>query len=333
MLAGLAGALVVAVLVSASMGAVRVPPLDVVRIVARHAGLDVGADVPAQQAAVVWSIRLPRIVLAALVGGGLAVSGAVLQGVFRNPLAEPGIIGVSAGAAVGAVGVIMAGWAAFGTATVPLAAFVGALVAAAAVWGFARSDGRTDVVMLVLAGIAVDVIGRAITGLATSAASDQQLRSIVFWSLGSAAGASWPVVASVAPFLVGGCLMLPALASRLDVLSLGDREAGHVGVRVERVRLAAIAGAALVTGAAVAVTGIIAFVGLVVPHLVRLWLGPAHHTLLWASVLGGAAMLVAADLLARTVASPRELPLGVVTALLGGPYLLVMLRRARRAAR
>ena len=140
------------------------------------------------------------------------------------------------------------------------------------------------------------------------------------------------MVASVAPFLVGGCLLLPALGTRLDVLSLGDREAGHVGLRVERVRLAAVAGAALVTGAAVAVTGIIAFVGLVVPHLVRLWLGPAHRTLLWASVLGGAAMLVIADLLARTVASPRELPLGVVTALLGGPYLLVMLRRARRGS-
>jgi iron complex transport system permease protein len=312
------------------MGAVPVAPLDVLAVIARRIGIDVQRDVPAQQAAVVWSIRLPRVVLTALVGGGLAVSGAVLQGVFRNPLAEPGIIGVSAGAAVGAVGVIMAGWATFGTATVSVAAFGGGLLAAGAVWIFAHADGRTDVVMLVLAGIAVDVIGRSITGLAASAATDQQLRSIVFWSLGSAAGATWRVVAGVAPFLVGGCLLIPALGSRLDVLALGDREAGHVGLRVERVRLAAIAGAALVTGAAVAACGIIAFVGLVVPHLVRLALGPAHRGLLWASVLGGAVLLVAADLLARTVASPRELPLGVVTALLGGPYLLVMLRRARR---
>ncbi len=328
--AALATLLTVAIGANLATGAVSISPAAVVGILADHAGLPVGADITTTQDAVLWQIRLPRTLLALLVGGALGAAGAALQATFRNPLAEPTVIGISSGAAAGAVLAIVAGASFLGPRTVPAAAFAGALVAVLAVLATARGSGRADILTLVLTGIAVSVIGSALTGLFTYYASDEELRGIVFWTLGSVGGATWSTLATVAPIIGIGLVALPCFARSLNLLALGEREARHLGVPVERVRLTVIVLSALVTGAAVAVAGIIGFVGLVVPLVIRLLVGPDHRVLLPASILGGALLLSVADLLARTVVTPQELPLGVVTALVGGPFFLWLIQRTRR---
>jgi iron complex transport system permease protein len=330
LLAGLTALLVVAVLLGAGIGAVPIAPRQVVAILAAHAGLDLGVAYTPEQDAVLWAIRLPRVVLGALVGAGLAVAGAALQGIFRNPLADPGLIGVSSGASLGAVLAIVVGVSAAGAFALPTAAFVGGLAATFLVYAFARSGGRTEVVTLLLTGLAVSAIASAAIGFLLFTATDAELRSVVFWSLGSLGSATWSGVAGAAPFVLAGAVLMPLFARPLDLLLLGEREARHLGVDTERVRLAVITLAALATGAAVAVAGVVAFVGLIVPHLVRLAAGPGHRVVLPASALGGAALLLLADLVARTVAAPAELPLGVVTSLIGGPFFLWLLHRTRR---
>jgi iron complex transport system permease protein len=321
--------LLVAFVANLGAGAVTISPGDVVRILLHHAGLIDGAD--HRFDAVVWQIRLPRAILAAVVGAALAVAGAGLQAVFRNPLAEPRVIGVANGAAVGAVATIVLGIEVVGIYTVPLAAFLTALATTAVVLGVATQGNRTEVVTLLLAGIAVEVTAAAATGLLIYMADDEQLRDIVFWTLGSLAGATWTQVAAVAPPVVIAAVALCALARDMDLLALGDREAGHLGAHPNRVRLAAVVLAALATGAAVAVAGVVGFVGLIVPHIVRMTVGPEHRRLVPASALGGAALLLGADLAARTLVIPSELPLGVVTALAGGPYFLWLIRSQRTA--
>jgi iron complex transport system permease protein len=217
-----------------------------------------------------------------------------------------------------------------GTRTVPAAAFLGALVAIVVIFATARGHGRADVLTLILTGIAVSVIASAVTGMLTYFASDEELRGIVFWTLGSVGGATWTTLGTVAPIIGAGLVLLPLFARSLNLLTLGEREARHLGMPVESVRLVVVVLAALVTGAAVAVAGIIGFVGLVVPHVIRLLVGPDHRVLLPASILGGALLLSLADLLARTVVTPQELPLGVVTALVGGPFFLWLIQRTRR---
>ncbi|MEV4380103.1 iron ABC transporter permease [Streptosporangium sp. NPDC049644] len=305
---------------SAGIGAVPVPFGEVAASIFGGSG---------PHDAVLWQIRFPRVVLSVLIGAALGVAGAAMQGVFGNPLAEPGVIGVSSGAAVGAVSAIVLGVSAFGGWSVTVAAFLGGLIATFAVYLFSRSAGRTEVVTLVLTGIAINAIAGAIVGLLTFLADDAQLRSISFWSLGSLGGATWPVVAAVALFTVAGLVLIPFFARALDVLALGERGARHLGVDTERVRVGVILLAALLTGAAVAAAGIIGFVGLVVPHLIRLAAGPGHRVLLPASALAGAVVLLAADLAARTLAAPADLPIGMLTALIGGPFFLWLLRRTR----
>jgi iron complex transport system permease protein len=321
--------LLIAFVANLGAGAVSIPPGEVLDILLRHAGL---TDGDAHRFdAVVWQIRLPRAVLAALVGAALAVAGAGLQAVFRNPLAEPRVIGVANGAAVGAVATIVFGIEVVGIYTVPLAAFLTALVTTAVVLGVATQGNRTEVVTLLLAGIAVEVTAAAATGLLIYWADDEQVRDIVFWTLGSLAGSTWTQVAAITPPVVVAAVALCALARDMDLLALGDREAGHLGAHPHRVRVIAVVLAALATGAAVAVAGVIGFVGLIVPHIVRMTVGPEHRRLLPASALGGAALLLGADLAARTLVIPSELPLGVVTALAGGPYFLWLIRSQRTA--
>lgn len=294
------------------------------------AGLDM------RDAIVVLDIRLPRTLLAACVGATLAVAGAVMQGIFRNPLADPGIVGVSSGAALAAVA-----WIVFGglvadivprwliNYSLPLAAFGGGLAATMLLHRMATRNGRTAVASLLFAGIALGSLTGAATGLIIFVASDQQLREFTFWSLGSLGGATWPRVGMMLPFvlvLLAGSLWL---ARGLDALALGEAEAFHIGVNVERLKRVAVVVVAAGVGAAVAVSGIIGFVGLVVPHLLRLSAGPAHRTLVIGSALLGAALLAGSDIFARVVASPAELPLGVVTALIGAPFFLWLLRRHR----
>jgi iron complex transport system permease protein len=322
--------LAAAVLLSVGIGAVSIGPLQVVAILADHAGVHLGVDYGRDQDAVLWSIRLPRVLLGVLVGAGLATAGAALQGVFRNPLADPGLIGVSSGASLGAVAAIVLGLTVAGSATLPLVAFAGGLAATFLVYLVARFDGRTEVVTLLLTGLAVNALAGAGVGGLLFVADDQQLRGVVFWSLGSLGGATWPLVLAALPCIALAALILPFFAPALNLMLLGEREARHLGVPVERVRMLVIALAALATGAAVAVAGIVGFVGLIVPHLMRLAAGPDHRLLLPASALLGASLLLLADLVARTVAAPAELPLGVLTSLLGGPFFLWLLRRTRR---
>jgi iron complex transport system permease protein len=328
---GLAALLGAALLLGVGVGAVSIAPGDAVAIVARHLGLDLGVAVDPRQDAILWAIRLPRVLLAALVGGALAVSGAALQGIFRNPLADPGIVGVASGASLGAVAAIVLGISGAFYGALQLSAFACGVLVALVVYALARHGGRTEVVTLLLTGVAVTALTGAAVGYLIARADDQQLRDVVFWSLGSVGAATWPLVAATAPFVCVGAVVALARTRELDLLSLGEREAGHLGMNVERVRLLLVGALALATGAAVAAAGVVAFVGLVVPHMVRLVAGPGHRVVVPASFLGGAALLVLADLVARTAVSPSELPLGVVTSLVGGPFFLWLIWRTRRA--
>lgn len=331
LLTGLTLLLPASVLLGVGIGAVRISPADAIAILVHHMGLGSAAGVDPQDDAILWVIRLPRVLLGALVGGGLAVAGAALQGMFRNPLADPGLVGVSSGASLGAVAAIVLGVNASIPGGLQACAFIGGIAAAMGVYALARHEGRTETVTLILTGVAVTAIVGAGIGLLLARADDAELRDVVFWSLGSLGGATWPVVGATAPFVTIGALAACARARELDLLTLGEREARHLGIHTERTRLLLIVATSLATGAAVAAAGVVSFVGLVVPHLVRLAVGPGHAVVLPASCLGGASLVVLADVAARTAAAPVELPLGVITSLVGGPFFLWLLWRTRRA--
>jgi iron complex transport system permease protein len=331
MLPVLAGLLLTLAVLSLGIGAVDVSPAQVTAILAKRVlGFDLGVDYSTQQELVLWNIRFPRILLGVMAGGALAIAGASLQGIFRNPLADPALIGSSSGAAVGAVSMIMLGIAPLGSFTLPVAAFGGSLVLTFLVYMLSRHGGQTEVVTLILTGVALNAIAFSAIGLMNFYASDAQLRSIVFWQMGSLGGTTWKVVYASVPLIAAGLLLLMTQRRNLNLMALGEREAYHLGVSTERVRMTVIALAALLSGVTVAACGIVGFVGLVVPHLMRLLLGPDHRTLIPASVLGGAALMIAADTVSRTLLAPLELPLGIVTALIGGPYFLFLLHSTRR---
>ncbi|RSS99965.1 iron ABC transporter permease [Streptomyces sp. WAC07149] len=327
--AGLLAALLLLALVSAGVGAYAIPTGDVLASVQHRAGLG-GAPLDRVGESVLWNVRLPRVALALLVGASLGCAGALMQGVFGNPLAEPGVIGISAGSAVGAVAAIALGLTFLGNWTVTACAFVAGLVTVGAVYLLSRSGGRTEVVTLILTGIAVNAFAGALIGLFVFFADSGQVNQITFWQLGSLAQATWPKVLAVLPCALAGLVAAPLYARRLDLLALGERPARHLGIDVERLRLALIVVVALLTAAAVAVAGVITFVGLLVPHLLRMANGPGHRFLVPGSALAGAVVLAGGDLAARTVARPAELPLGVLTALLGSPFFFWLLRRTRR---
>ncbi|MFI9309360.1 FecCD family ABC transporter permease [Streptomyces triculaminicus] len=326
---GMTAALLALCLLSAGLGAYDIPVGDVLGSLLHRAGLG-GEPLDRVGESVLWNVRLPRLALALLVGASLGCAGALMQGVFGNPLAEPGVIGVSSGAAVGAVASIALGLGFLGTWTVTACAFAGGLATVLLVYALARSGGRTEVVTLILTGIAVNAFAGALIGLCVFLADNAQLTQITFWQLGSLAQATWPKVLAVLPCALAGLAVAPWYARKLDLLALGERPARHLGVDVERLRLILVLVVALLTAAAVAVAGIITFVGLLVPHLLRMAAGPGHRFLVPGSALGGALVLVAADLAARTAAQPAELPLGVLTALFGSPFFFVLLRRTRR---
>ncbi|MFB7178352.1 iron chelate uptake ABC transporter family permease subunit [Streptomyces sp. NPDC056257] len=325
----LVAALLLLALVSAGTGAYRIPTPDVLASVQHRLGLG-GAPLDRVGESVLWNVRLPRVVLALLVGASLGCAGALMQGVFGNPLAEPGVIGISAGAAVGAVAAIGLGLSFLGNWTITVCAFIAGLVTVGSVYLLSRNGGKTEVVTLILTGIAVNAFAGALIGLFVFFADSGQVNQITFWQLGSLAQATWPKVLAVLPCALAGLLIAPFYARRLDLLSLGERPARHLGVDVERLRLSLILVVALLTAAAVAVAGVITFIGLLVPHLLRMANGPGHRFLVPGSALAGAVVLVAGDLAARTLAQPAELPLGVLTALIGSPFFFWLLRRTRR---
>ncbi|KQV38169.1 iron ABC transporter [Rhizobium sp. Root268] len=285
---------------------------------------------------IILDIRLPRAVLGLLVGAALAVSGAVMQGLFRNPLADPGLVGVSSGASLGAVLIIVLGsnlfgpvFAVFGFYTLPIAAFFGGLGTTLLLYRIATRSGQTSVATMLLAGIALAALAGAITGVLIFVADDQQLRDLTFWGLGSLAGASWTKVLAAAPIIVLSLLVVPFLARGLNALTLGEAAAFHMGVPVQRLKNVAIVSVAAATGASVAVSGGIGFVGIVVPHVIRLVIGPDHRFLLPASALLGGTLLIFADMIARTIVPPAELPIGIITAFAGAPFFLWILLRGR----
>lgn len=278
-------------------------------------------------ASTLLNIRLPRVLLGCVVGAGLAAAGAATQALFANPLAEPGIIGVSSGAALGASTSIALGWTALAPVALPISAFAGGVLATILVYWLSRSDGVSQVLTLVLTGIAINAVAGAGIALMTFVSSNTSREQIVFWQMGSLNGATWNAVATASGFIIAGLVLLVTLRQKLDLLALGESTAWHSGVNVERLRLTAILLVALLTGAAVSYAGIIGFIGLVIPHGLRLLLGPSNRLLIPLSALGGAVLLMAADILARTIIPFADLPIGIFTALVGGPAFFLLLRK------
>ncbi|MEJ2206447.1 MAG: iron ABC transporter permease [Gemmatimonadota bacterium] len=281
---------------------------------------------------IVVDLRLPRALLGALVGGGLAVAGATFQALLRNPLAEPYILGISGGASVGAVLMLATGIAGAGSWTLPLAAFLGALLAIVLVFGVATASGRgMDVRVLLLAGVVVAAFFSACIALILSVSEARTVQSAVLWIMGSLANAGWSNVIVAAVYTLPATVLLIGLARPLNLLAIGEETAQYLGTDVERVKRLALGVAALITAAGVAVAGVIGFVGLVVPHAIRLLVGSDHRALLPLSFLAGAAFLALADLVAKLVLAPTEIPIGVITAFVGVPLFLVLLRRSLAA--
>ncbi|HIA72819.1 MAG TPA: iron ABC transporter permease [Gemmatimonadetes bacterium] len=278
---------------------------------------------------IVLNFRLPRVLLAAFVGGGLGVAGATFQALLRNPLAEPYILGISGGASFGAVSVLSLGVAAAGSWTLPLAAFAGALLAIFLVFRVATSTGRVmDVRILLLSGVVIAAFFSACIAFILSISPAQTVQSAVLWSMGSLAGADWDRVVIAGAYTMPAAVMLIVLARPLNLMAIGEETAYYLGTNVEGVKRISLVVAALITAASVSVAGVIGFVGLVVPHTVRILVGSDHRGLLPLSFLGGAAFLIAADFIARLVLSPIEIPIGVITAFIGVPFFLVLLRQS-----
>ena len=323
--------LMVTVVCASAVGAYAIKPLDVLRVI-----LSV-SDQP-QHEAVLWSIRFPRVILAAFLGAGLAVSGAMLQGLFRNPLADPGLIGVTSGAALTAAFTIVLGATLLpgltqllGPFTLPLSAFLGSVITTVLIHRLATSNGSTSLAVMLLSGIAVNAVVGAGIGVMTYIATDQQLRTLSFWSLGSLGGANWTSISIVAPCVLMALAFGCRKAPELNLMLLGEAEAAHTGVSSQSLKSWIILLSALAVGALVAFCGMVGFIGLVAPHCIRLIYGPDHRVLLPASALVGAVLVIIADSVARTAFAPAEMPLGILTALLGAPFFLVLLMRQSRA--
>ncbi|AQZ93587.1 FecCD family ABC transporter permease [Halopseudomonas phragmitis] len=326
--------LLLAFLLSLALGAVAIHPLDTVRALGRMLGL---SQVAPETALIIEHIRLPRTLMGLLVGATLALTGAVMQGLFRNPLADPGLIGVSSGAALGAALVIVLGsWllASLPASWMPYAtvggAFIGGVITTLLVYRLGQTAQGTSVASMLLAGIAIAAISGAFIGLLSYIADDTMLRTLTFWNMGSLGGANFERVGVLALCCALVWWRLPRQAKALNALLLGESEARHLGVDVERVKRELILLTALGVGACVAAAGLIGFVGLVVPHLVRLMLGADHRRVIPASMLLGGGLLLLADVVARLVVAPAELPIGILTALLGAPFFLMLLMRAQR---
>jgi len=333
-IAGLLVILAAATILALTVGAAGIP------LARLPAALGISSDVShpltSRDQLVLWSIRIPRIAAAAMVGGLLAGAGAIMQGLFRNPLADPALVGVSSGGAFAAAAAIVFTDSRHGESVrflqnelLPIAAFAGSLITTIILYIIASRGGRTSIAIFLLAGLALAAIANAGIGLLVFVADDRQLRDITFWLLGSLSGATWPKAATLAPVLALALISCLAVARGLDLLVLGEAEAFHSGVDVERLKRVSIVLVSAMTGVAVSVCGVVGFVGIVVPHILRMVIGPDHRFLLPASALLGGSLLIFADVLARTIVAPAELPIGIITAAVGGPFFLWILLRQR----
>jgi iron complex transport system permease protein len=330
--------LAVCVIFSAGNGALHISVAELGEIIAHKVGIITSTNVEEQKSIVFWVIRLPRVCLGVLIGAGLGIAGASLQGLFRNPIADSTLIGVTSGASLFAVFVIMLNVKYFGMLNeiagvygISFVAFLGAAVTTFLVYQLSKITGDGgNVTTLLLCGIAINAFVGAMTGLMTYIADDEQLRSITFWNLGSLGGASWTSVMAVAPFVAVSVFFMPYLAKALNLLVLGESQAASLGVNMKSLKRKVIILATMGVGASVAVAGTIGFVGLVVPHIIRTLFGPSHRTLLAGSALGGAIVLTLADMLSRTIVAPTELPIGILTSLLGTPFFIYILWEQKR---
>jgi len=320
------------IVLATTLGPVQIPPPVVLKILISRLPLVNGLIIPSWSIAeetIVFQIRLPRVLLGILVGGALSVAGATMQGLFKNPMADPYIIGISSGAALGAT-LAMVGLVHMSMYTIPLMAFIFAVGAIFLVYNIANVGGKLPVGTLLLAGIAVSLFLSAITSFMMYI-SGERLHGIVFWLMGGLWARSWDHVWMTLPWTCVGTLVIYIFARDLNVMLLGEEPAQHLGIEVEKLKKLMMVSASLITAAAVAVSGIIGFVGLIIPHIVRILVGPDHRILLPGSALVGGIFLVWADTLARTIIAPTEIPVGIITALFGAPFFIYLLRRKKRS--
>ncbi len=327
--------LILVTFMSLGLGAFYIPPIDILEIIGYKLGLvNLDHEVLAQD--VLLQIRLPRVIMGILVGAGLGVSGAAIQGVFRNPLADPGLLGMSSGASLFAVFVIaLETFLAnqlneiVGDYLLAIAAFTGAALTAWLVFQLSKKNGQAQVKTMLLAGIAINAFAGALTGLLTYMSSEQQLRTITFWMLGGLGSATWDNVLIIFPFMLMPIVILPFFGKSLNLFSLGEYQANMLGVQIDSLKRLVILLSTLAVGSSVAFCGIIGFVGLIVPHMIRLIAGADNRYVLWGSVFFGALVLTLSDVISRVIIAPIELPLGVITALLGTPVFLYILLKEK----
>ncbi len=322
-----------ALLLGLFVSSVQFPIMTILHIVLdKSFGLGWLENIPRNEELIIWNIRLPRVLLALCVGASLSLAGAAFQGLLRNPLADPYTIGVSSGAALGAVFVIFFQFTiiGLGSFTLPVVAIISGFITLGIVFGLVRLSSRSLAIeTIILAGIIIGAFIGAITSLLISLGDRDAMTQIMYWLYGSVGMRGWSHVQLVIPFIIVGAIILLMHYRELNALALGEEAADHIGVNVKRGKIMVLLGASLLTGAAVAVSGSIGFVGLVIPHLVRLLTGPNHRHLLPLSMLFGGSFLILADLLARTIIAPKELPIGVITALIGAPVFAFLLIRER----
>jgi len=324
--------LVTVIIAATALGTVSIPLPRVASIlVARVMGADALSQWPESEVAILWQLRLPRVLTAAVVGIALAAAGVIFQGLLRNPMADPYIIGTSGGAALGATAALLLPWRWMwlGFTPVPVMAFLGAVLAVLIVYNIARVGHQTPITTLLLSGFAFSSIMAAVMSF-LMLLSGNTLRRIVLWTMGGIGVSGWEPLAVVTPLILLGIGLAYTMSGQLNVLLLGEEQAAHLGIQVERGKIILLVLGALLTGAAVSVSGLVGFVGLVIPHVARLIFGPDHRILLPASALSGGIFLVLADLLARLLLAPSEIPLGTVTALIGAPFFIYLLRKSKK---
>lgn len=313
-----------------AIGSVNVPFDQTIALLLHRLRLTDEVTWTPMQATIILQVRLPRVLMAALVGGGLALSGAVMQGIFQNPMADPGLLGVSSGAALGAVLALTLGLAGQHYLMLPGMAFLGGLVAAGLVYGIATSGGKTPVATLLLSGVALSSLSAALTSFILTRSRESMIREILFWLMGGLEASTWDHVCLALPVVLLGVTLVLLFSRDLDILLCGDQRALTLGVEAQWCRLTLLTLATAVTAVVVSLSGTVGFVGLIVPHMLRLLVGPQHHRLLPVSFLGGALFLILADLVARVLVRPQEVRLGIITAFVGVPFFLYLLRTHRR---
>jgi iron complex transport system permease protein len=326
----LAGLLVCVGVAALAIGSVNVPFEQTVALLLHQLHLNDEVTWTPMQATIILQVRLPRVLMAALVGGGLALSGTVMQGIFQNPMADPGLLGVSSGAALGAVLALTLGWAAQHYLVLPGFAFLAGLAAAGLVYALATSGGKTPVATLLLSGVALSSLSAALTSFILTRSRESMIREILFWLMGGLEASTWEHVHLTTPVVLLGVVLILLFSRDLDILLCGDQRALTLGVDAQWCRLLLLTLATAVTAVVVSLSGTVGFVGLIVPHMLRLLVGPQHHRLLPVSFLGGALFLILADLVARVLVRPQEVRLGIITAFVGVPFFLYLLRTQRR---